>query len=138
MQRVPESLLQVGVEYRIHMNVDGEDYALDYIWTLKRKNVFGDGDVRYVFDHLVEPVRGAPHINGEVEHHRLSPGRMISINPVTHTFFVTARNRTVRQVIAKTTGRSVQNPLLTQYFGRMARKPKTLSKKRKSKQRKTR
>ena len=31
MQRVPESLLQVGVEYRIHMNVDGEDYALDYI-----------------------------------------------------------------------------------------------------------
>ena len=132
MQRVPESLLQVGVEYRIHMNVDGEDYALDSIGTLKRKNVFGDGDVRYVFDHLVEPVRGAPHINGEVEHHWLSPGRMISIDPRTHTFFVTARNRTVQQVIAKTTGRTVQNPLLTQYFG-MARKPKTLSKKRKAK-----
>jgi hypothetical protein len=131
MQRVPESLLQVGVEYRIHMNVDGEDGALDSIGTLVNKVVFPDGDVRYRFDHVIEPVHGAPHINGEVEHRRLSPQRLRSIDPETHTFFVTARNRTVRQVIAKTTGRSVQNPLLTQYFGRMARKPKTLSKKRK-------
>ena len=130
----------MGVEYRIHMNVDGEDGALDSIGTLVNKVVFPDGDVRYRFDHVIEPVHGAPHINGEVEHRRLSPQRLRSIDPETHTFFVTARNRTVRQVIAKTTGKSVQNPLLTQYFGRMARKSKrkTLSKgKRKSKQRKT-
>ena len=137
MQRVPPSTLKVGVEYRIHMNED-DDGALDSLGTLVRKNVFPDGDVRYVFDHVVEAVPYAPHINGEVEHHRRAPTYLISIDPETHTFFVTARNRTVQQVISKTTGRSVQNPLLTQYFG-MARKSKrkTLSNPRKPKQRKS-
>lgn len=137
MQRVPPSTLKVGVEYRIHMNED-DDGALDSLGTLVRKNVFPDGDVRYVFDHVVEAIPYAPHINGEVEHHRRAPTYLISIDPETHTFFVTARNRTVQQVIAKTTGRSVQNPLLTQYFG-VGRNPKrkTLSKPRNPKKRKS-
>jgi hypothetical protein len=131
MQSVPYNALVVGVEYRIHMNADG-DGALDYLGVFLRKIVFADGDIRYLFDHLVEPIVGAPHINGEVEHRRRPDDRwLLSVDPETHTLFVTAKNKAVQRVIASATGRTVQRPLLTQYFGRKSKrltKGKSLSK----------
>ena len=125
MQRVPHTALVMGVEYRIHKNVDGDDGALDYLGVLFEKNVFADGDIRYVFNNLVEPIYGAPHINGEVEHRRRPDDRwMLSVDPETHTFFVTAKNKAVQRVIASATGRTVQRPLLTQYFGRTSKRSK--------------
>lgn len=52
MQRVPPSLLQIGVSYRVHQDKS------DLRGTLQRKNIFHDGDVRYIFNHL--RVYGSP------------------------------------------------------------------------------
>lgn len=100
MQCVPPSLLQVGVSYRVHQD------RSDLQGTLFRKNIFHDGDVRYIFDHLL--VYGSPQ--------RQVPTLMRSVDPVTHTFYVTAQNMWVQRIIAAKTGILVQSPLITQYF----------------------
>ena len=41
---------------------------------------------------------------------------MRSINPDTHTFYITEQNKWVRRIIASKTGRLVETPLITQYF----------------------
>lgn len=100
MQKVPPSLLQIGVSYRVHQDKS------DLRGTLFRKNIFRDGDIRYIFDHLL--VYGSPQ--------REVPTLMRSVDPVTHTLYITEQNKWVRRIIASKTGRLVETPLITQYF----------------------
>jgi hypothetical protein len=116
MQRVPENLLQARVSYRVHQ--EGTDTSIDLLGSLFKKNVFCDGDVRYLLDRLVVPVHLAswdsPVVKGS--HSREDPDWLRSIDPVNHTFYVTAQNLWVQRIIAAKTGRLVQCPLITQYF----------------------
>lgn len=97
MQNVPVPLIRVGVSYRVHPP-DGPDL----IGTVKRKNIFKDGDIRYLLYHI----QGI----------QKPPDWMCSINPDTSTFYITEQNKWVRRIIASKTGRLVQSPLLTHYF----------------------
>lgn len=101
--RAPFSTLHVGVTYRIH-----PDQGPDFMGRFQRKITFGDGDVRYIADHLLVPYMGS--VKREV------PGLMRSVNPATHTFYVTAQNMWVSRIIAAKTGRLVQPLLVTRYF----------------------
>ena len=94
MQRVPENMLLVGVSYRVHKDTDG---SLDLLGTLYRKIVF-DGDIRYHLDHLLVPTRTACRREDrpKVSHVREVPTWLRSINPDTHTFYVTAQNMWVQ------------------------------------------
>jgi len=113
MQRVPENMLLVGVSYRVHKDTD---VSVDFLGTLCRKIVF-DGDVRYHLDHLLVPARTAcSREEPKGSHVREVPTWLRSINPATHTFYVTAQNMCVQRIIAAKTGRLVQSPLITQYF----------------------
>ncbi len=114
MQRVPENMLLAGVSYRVHNDTDG---SLDLLGTLCRKIVFNDGDIRYHIDHLLVPTRTAfRRKEPKGSHVREVPTWLRSINPETHTFYVTAQNMWVQRIIASKTGRLVQSTLITQYF----------------------
>ena len=89
-----------------------------------------------MFHHVVEPIAGEPHINGEVEHLK-EPGFLISIDAKTHTFFETVQNMWIQRIITSKTNTLIKQPLIRQYFGRVARKRNTISK-RKGKAKKTR
>jgi hypothetical protein len=116
MQSVPEHLLQMGVSYRVHRNVS-PDGSFDFLGSLYRKNVFDDGDIRYLLDHLLVPVTTACwRENPKGSHVREVSTWLRSINPETHTFYVTAQNMWVQRIIAAKTGRLVQSPLIAQYF----------------------
>jgi hypothetical protein len=123
MQRVPENLLRVGVEYRIHSNANC-DSSRDYIGTLRLKDIFDDGEPRLMFHHVVEPVPDAQCINGEVEHRRMSAPGFIMIDPRKHTFFVTARNMSVKRVIASKTNSIVHDPSIRDFFGEARKRSK--------------
>lgn len=115
MQRVPESKLNVGVVYRVHDN-SHPDRTQDMKGIFFRKNVFADGDVRYLFDHLVLPVwPPVPTVNGIYPHYRPPNALLRSINPETHTFYVASENMAVKRLIALKTGVLVHNPLLTHF-----------------------
>lgn len=117
MQRVPVNMLQVGVVYRIHNN-EHPDRTEDMKGKLLRKVVFRDGDVRYVFDHLVLPVWPPESLlDGIYRHYRPPTALLRSIDAETHTFYVSSENMAVKRLIALKTGVLVHNPLLTQYVG---------------------
>jgi hypothetical protein len=121
MQRVPENLLRVGVEYRIHSNADCHS-SRDYIGTLLLKDVFDNEEPRLMFNNVVEPVPDAQCINGEVEHRRMAAPGYIMIDPKKHTFFVTARNMSVKRVIASKTNSIVHDPSIRDFFGRKSKR----------------
>ena len=114
MQRVPENLLLEGVAYRVHK--DGTARSRDLLGTLNQTNIFSDGDVRYLFHHLVVPVESWME-RAHRSHVRELSTWLRSINPDTHTFYVTAQNMWVQRIIAAKTGKLIQSPLLTHYFG---------------------
>lgn len=115
MQCVPVHMLQMGVSYRVHRNAN-PDGSFDFLGTLYQKNVFNDGDIRYLIDHLLVPATTACWKDPKGSHVREVSTWLRSINPETHTFYVTAQNMWVQRIIASKTGRLVQSPLITQYF----------------------
>jgi hypothetical protein len=115
MQKVPVDTLKVGVIYRIHNN-EHPDRTEDTKGRFVRKVNFGDGDIRYHFDHLVLPVwPPEPLTEGVYRHYRPPTALLRSINPNTHTMYVSSENMALKRLIALKTGVLVHNPLLTQY-----------------------
>jgi hypothetical protein len=117
MQSINFRNLKPGITYRIHNNAQPNG-SKDTLGTYLKTVVFSDGDIRVHFDNIiVADYRVPTQADGYHPHVRQPPHLIRSIDPETHTFYITAENMAVRRTISGQTGRLVRDPSITNYFG---------------------